>query len=81
MNEADLDRFRREVNPPKGNPPSDGRGLSSYPHPHLMNDFWEYPTVSMGLGPILSIYQAHFNKYLDNRQIDNALTSSTRKGM
>ena len=53
----------------------DGRGLSSYPHPRLMPDFWEYPTVSMGLGPILSIYQARFNKYLHNRRIDDALTS------
>ncbi|MEI2640615.1 MAG: pyruvate dehydrogenase (acetyl-transferring), homodimeric type [Microthrixaceae bacterium] len=75
LSEADLDRFRREVDPPKGNPPSDGRGLPSYPHPHLMGDFWEYPTVSMGLGPILSIYQAHFNKYLQNREIDDGLSS------
>ena len=43
-------------------------GLSSYPHPRLMPDFWEYPTVSMGLGPINSIYQARFNRYLHNRQ-------------
>ncbi len=42
-------------------------GLSSYPHPRLMPDFWEFPTVSMGLGPIMSIYQARFNKYLENR--------------
>ena len=49
-----------------------GRGLSSYPHARLMPDFWEYPTVSMGLGPILSIYQARFNKYLHNRRIDDA---------
>ena len=49
-----------------------GRGLSSYPHPRLMPDFWEYPTVSMGLGPMLSIYQARFNKYLQNRRIDDA---------
>src|SRR5215207_2180105 len=62
LDEADLDRFRREIDAPMGNPPSDGRGLSSYPHPRLMPDFWEYPTVSMGLGPILSIYQARFNK-------------------
>ncbi len=75
LDEADLDRFRREVNFPVANPPSDGRGLSSYPHPHLMDDFWEYPTVSMGLGPILSIYQARFNKYLQNRRIDDAMTS------
>ena len=48
-----------------------GDGLSSYPHPRLMPDFWEYPTVSMGLGPINSIYQARFNKYLHNRGIDD----------
>ncbi|HTN99816.1 MAG TPA: pyruvate dehydrogenase (acetyl-transferring), homodimeric type, partial [Microthrixaceae bacterium] len=75
LDEADLDRFRREVNSPIAQPPSTGRGLSSYPHPHLMGDFWEYPTVSMGLGPILSIYQARFNKYLQNRRIDDAMTS------
>jgi len=62
-----LDRFRREVG---------GGGLSSYPHPRLMPDFWEYPTVSMGLGPLCSIYQARFNKYLHNRQIED--TSASR---
>jgi len=51
--------FRREFNP-KG-------GLSSYPHPWLMPDFWEFPTVSMGLGPIMAIYQARFNRYLEDR--------------
>ena len=58
FNEAELDRFRREV---------DGGGLSSYPHPWLMPDYWQFPTVSMGLGPIQSIYQAHVMKYLLNR--------------
>ena len=53
-----LHRFRREV---------DGGGLSSYPHPWLMPDFWQFPTVSMGLGPIMAIYQARFMKYLHNR--------------
>jgi len=53
-----LDRFRQEVNP---------GGLSSYPHPWLMPKFWQFPTVSMGLGPIMSIYQARFTKYLINR--------------
>jgi len=53
-----LDNFRQEV---------DGNGLSSYPHPWLMPKFWQFPTVSMGLGPILSIYQARFTKYLINR--------------
>jgi pyruvate dehydrogenase E1 component len=54
-----LINFRREL--------ADGGGLSSYPHPWLMPDFWEYPTVSMGLGPIMSIYQARFNRYLEDR--------------
>ncbi|MEE9432543.1 MAG: pyruvate dehydrogenase (acetyl-transferring), homodimeric type [Melioribacteraceae bacterium] len=54
-----LHNFRREL--------AKGGGLSSYPHPRLMPDFWEFPTVSMGLGPIMSIYQARFNKYLVNR--------------
>ena len=71
LDEADLDRFRREIDTPA----STGRGLSSYPHPRLMPDFWEYPTVSMGLGPILSIYQARFNKYLEHRRIDDAAGS------
>src|SRR5580704_3346487 len=54
-----LENFRRELKP--------GGGLSSYPHPWLMPDFWEAPTVSMGLGPIMAIYQARFNRYLENR--------------
>jgi len=54
-----MTNFRRELAP--------GGGLSSYPHPWLMPDFWEYPTVSMGLGPIMSIYQARFNRYLEDR--------------
>ena len=65
----DLDHFRREIG--RG-----GRGLSSYPHPRLMPEFWEYPTVSMGLGPISALYHARFNRYLQNRQIDD--TSQTR---
>ena len=52
--------------PPRGAP---GQGLSSYPHPRLMPDFWEFPTVSMGLGPIAAIYQARFNRYLHHRGI------------
>lgn len=62
MNETQLDKFRQEV---------DGGGLSSYPHPWLMPDFWQFPTVSMGLGPIMSIYQARFMKYLNDRGIAN----------
>jgi pyruvate dehydrogenase E1 component len=59
--EAQLENFRHELAP--------GGGLSSYPHPRLMPDFWEFPTVSMGLGPIQAIYQAHFNHYLEDRSI------------
>ena len=58
LNEKQLDNFRQEVNP---------GGLSSYPHPWLMPNFWQFPTVSMGLGPMLAIYQARFMKYLINR--------------
>jgi pyruvate dehydrogenase E1 component len=54
-----LENFRRDLKP--------GGGLSSYPHPWLMPDFWEFPTVSMGLGPIMAIYQARFNRYLEDR--------------
>jgi len=60
LSEADLDGFRQELTSPGG-------GLPSYPHPRLMNDFWQFPTVSMGLGPIHSIYQARFNRYLHAR--------------
>ena len=60
LNEEQLDHFRRET-PPQQRP------VSSYPHPRLMPDFWEFPTVSMGLGPIDAIYQARFNRYLQNR--------------
>ena len=56
---AQLERFRREL--------ARGGGLSSYPHPWLMPDFWEFPTVSMGLGPIMAIYQARFMRYLEDR--------------
>ena len=59
LSETNLINFRRELAP--------GGGLSSYPHPWLMPDFWEYPTVSMGLGPIMSIYRARFMRYLDDR--------------
>jgi pyruvate dehydrogenase E1 component len=59
-----LENFRRELKP--------GGGLSSYPHPWLMPDFWEYPTVSMGLSPLMAIYQARFNRYLVNRGLKPA---------
>ncbi|MDH3583294.1 MAG: pyruvate dehydrogenase (acetyl-transferring), homodimeric type, partial [Phycisphaerae bacterium] len=61
LNEQHLVNFRRELEP--------GGGLSSYPHPWLMPDFWEFPTVSMGLGPLNSIYRARFMRYLDDRSI------------
>jgi len=67
LSEDDLDGFRREVG---------GSGLSSYPHPRLMPEFWEFPTVSMGLGPINAVYQARFNRYLLHRGI--ADTSASR---
>lgn len=58
LDEEHLNNFRREV---------DGRGLSSYPHPYLMPNFWQFPTVSMGLGPLMGIYQARFMKYMQAR--------------
>src|SRR4051812_40035078 len=70
LSESQLDHFRQEIS---GGP---GGGLSSYPHPRLMPDFWEFPTVSMGLGPINAIYQARFNRYLQNRRL--ADTSRSR---
>ncbi len=60
LTEEQLDNFRQEV---------DGKGLSSYPHPWLMPDFWQFPTVSMGLGPLMAIYQARFMRYLRDRGI------------
>ena len=58
LTEQQLDSFRQEI---------DGNGLSSYPHPWLMPEYWQFPTVSMGLGPIMAIYQAHVMKYLEQR--------------
>ncbi len=63
LDEAQLHNFRQEL--------AEGGGLSSYPHPYLMPDFWQFPTVSMGLGPLLSIYQARFNRYLRARGFTN----------
>ena len=62
LTEHQMDGFRQELS-------HEGGGLSSYPHPRLMPDFWEFPTVSMGLGPINAIYQARFNRYLNGRGI------------
>ena len=60
LSEAQLDNFRQEIFKP---------GISSYPHPWLMPNFWQFPTVSMGIGPLTAIYQAHFSRYLDNRKL------------
>jgi len=68
LSESQLDHFRQEVVP--------GEGLSSYPHPRLMPDFWEFPTVSMGLSPLAALYQARFNRYLHHRGIKD--TSENR---
>ena len=68
LTESQLDHFRRKV--------VRGEGLSSYPHPRLMPEFWEFPTVSMGLGPLAAIYQARFNRYLHHRGIKD--TSGSR---
>ncbi|MFQ5556180.1 MAG: pyruvate dehydrogenase (acetyl-transferring), homodimeric type, partial [Acidimicrobiales bacterium] len=67
LDEDQLDHYRMEVG---------GRGLSSYPHPRLMPSFWEFPTVSMGLGPINSIYHARFEKYLLQRRIEDTSPST-----
>src|SRR2546429_8834680 len=64
-----LENFRRELKP--------GGGLSSYPHPWLMPDFWEFPTVSMGLSPLMAIYQARFNRYLEDRSEEHTSTPVT----
>ncbi len=60
LSEDQMSKFRQEV---------DGGGLSSYPHPWLMPDFWQFPTVSMGLGPLMAIYQARFMRYLEHREM------------
>ncbi|MET0276246.1 MAG: pyruvate dehydrogenase (acetyl-transferring), homodimeric type, partial [Acidimicrobiia bacterium] len=66
LTEDQLDRFRREVLP---------GGLSSYPHPRRMPEFWEFPTVSMGLGPLNAVYQARWNRFLLHREIKDTSTS------
>ena len=72
LDEEQLEHFRMELQ----DAAAGTGGLSSYPHPRLMPDFWEFPTVSMGLGPLNAIYQAHFNRYLHHRGI--ADTSASR---
>jgi len=66
LSEAELDAFRQEVSKPGG--------LSSYPHPWLMPEFWQFPTVSLGIGPITSIYQARFMRYLEARELADTHT-------
>ncbi|WP_439590676.1 alpha-ketoglutarate dehydrogenase [Hydrogenophaga sp.] len=67
LSEADLLHYRQEITAPAGG----ARGLSSYPHPWLMPDFWQFPTGSMGIGPISSIYHARFMRYLTHRNLQN----------
>ncbi|THF65803.1 pyruvate dehydrogenase (acetyl-transferring), homodimeric type [Pseudothauera nasutitermitis] len=70
LTEEQMDNFRQEVS---------GRGISSYPHPWLMPDFWQFPTVSMGLGPLQAIYTARFTKYLASRGLIDAKKAEQRK--
>ena len=70
LTEEQMDSFRQEVG---------GKGISSYPHPWLMPDFWQFPTVSMGLGPLQAIYQARFMKYLASRGLIDAAKADSRK--
>src|SRR5512137_680599 len=70
LTQEQMDNFRQEV---------DSKGISSYPHPWLMPDFWQFPTVSMGLGPIMAIYQARFMKYLASRGLIDAAKAEQRK--
>jgi len=70
LTESQMDNFRQETG---------GSGISSYPHPWLMPDFWQFPTVSMGLGPIQAIYQARFMKYLASRGLIDAAKAEQRK--
>ena len=70
LTDEQMDSFRQEV---------DGKGISSYPHPWLMPDFWQFPTVSMGLGPLCAIYSARFMKYLASRGLIDAAKAEQRK--
>ncbi len=76
LSEDDLAHYRQELTAPAFTQGSGARGLSSYPHPYLMPDFWQFPTGSMGIGPISSIYHARFMRYLTDRQL---LDCSPRK--
>ena len=73
LDEGHLHNFRTEL--------ADGGGLSSYPHPYLMPDFWQFPTVSMGLGPLMSIYQARFMRYLHARAVFEICRGAARLGI
>ncbi|MFK3799949.1 alpha-ketoglutarate dehydrogenase [Pseudomonas sp. NPDC088444] len=70
LSEQDLAHYRQEI----GGPKAGARGLSSYPHPWLMPEFWQFPTGSMGIGPISSIYQARFMRYLQHRGLQDTAT-------
>ena len=72
----DLDHYRQELTAPRATTGAGARGLCSYPHPYLMPDFWQFPTGSMGIGPISSIFHARFMRYLTHRQL---LDCSSRK--
>ena len=76
LNEEDLNHYRQELTAPAAVTGTGPRGLCSYPHPYLMPDFWQFPTGSMGIGPISSIYHARFMRYLTHRQL---LDCSARK--
>ncbi len=69
LTEEDLQHYRQEIRAPRARTGEGARGLSSYPHPYLMPDFWQFPTGSMGIGPISAIYQARFMRYLSHRQL------------
>ncbi|RZI66160.1 MAG: pyruvate dehydrogenase (acetyl-transferring), homodimeric type, partial [Variovorax sp.] len=71
LSEEDLAHYRQELTAPAFTEGKGARGLSSYPHPYLMPDFWQFPTGSMGIGPISSIYHARFMRYLTDRQLQD----------
>jgi pyruvate dehydrogenase E1 component len=75
LDERDLEHYRQEIAAPGG-----ARGPVSYPHPWLMPDFWQFPTGSMGIGPINAIYQARFMRYLQHRGLLDARVAAARSG-
>ena len=78
LSEDDLAHYRQELSAPAFTQGSGARGLSSYPHPYLMPDFWQFPTGSMGIGPISSIYHARFMRYLTDRQLQDCGSHQSR---